>query len=129
MKLNLDVADLEISTNKMVHFRDRVYIRFRRQPDSDVVNDILSLASDYGWLVEDHRNDSDISKVINEHADFVVVCTGAESHEVGNAIADYLLSTHNLITKFYQRITFKEGFSRVEEVDRLILGGIRYDDV
>ena len=123
MKLNLNVADVEISTGKMFHLRDEVYIQFRRSPDIDVINDIFSLKSAYGWEVEDMRQKGKIERMLNDDADFVIHCTGCESHEVGNSIAAYLRENHHLSVRFLQRITYKEGFSQIREVSQLVLDG------
>ncbi len=119
MKLNVDVWDVEITTGKLTHHQDRVALRFRRQPDTDVVNDLFSLRSEYGWQVRDFREADRIMKTIMDDADFIIDCVCADSIEVGNSLADYLLEKHGLKTCFIQRLECSQDSSAMFRVKRL----------
>ena len=75
MKLNIEVWDVEINTGTAVHYDSSVFVKFRRPADRDVLEDIYSLRSEYGWEIIDQRGqDIALSQYIDRSADFRINC-------------------------------------------------------
>lgn len=108
--LNIQVADVQIDMGSMVNSFDKVRITFRRPPDSTVVQEIMKLKSDYGWEIRQPQSNSDTQKMI--WGDFTVICLGAKSDEVGNAIGQVLEQGHGLKVMYGQFVATAPGHSK-----------------
>jgi hypothetical protein len=131
MKLDIEVSDLEISTGKALHSTDKVFLRFRRPPDCEVVREIIELRSEYGWHVEDNRDRPTTHLAFAseaDSADFVINCVGVNSVEVANALADQLRRHHGLTALKIQRLAERPGCSHIYAVRRFHAGNLILPD-
>jgi hypothetical protein len=110
MDLNLELFDVEISLGVASNSPDRVLLRFRRSPDSDVAADILGLESKYGWAVTQLSRDNMPGYQIA--GDFQVRCVGAKSDAVGMEIGSVLAAEHGLRVSYAQFVHLGPGRSR-----------------